>query len=91
MRKLIEYQTEDYSETMIQAEQAHLNALYDSFVEKYGRINSRANSSRIFLPTTPTICCPPWRCGTVRGNSYGMGNGTGSPDKLAAKQPLTIL
>ena len=45
VRRLIEYQTEDYPETMIQAEQAHLNALYDSFAEKYGRINSRANSS----------------------------------------------
>ena len=45
VRKLIEYQTEDYPEAMIQAEQAHLNALYDSFAEKYGRINSRANSS----------------------------------------------
>ena len=45
VRRLIEYQTEDYLETMIQAEQAHLNALYDSFAEKYGRINSRANSS----------------------------------------------
>ena len=45
VRKLIEYQTEDYPETMIQAEQAHLNTLYDSFAEKYGRINSRANSS----------------------------------------------
>ena len=45
VRTLIEYQTEDYPEAMIQAEQAHLNALYDSFVEKYGRINSRANSS----------------------------------------------
>ena len=45
VRKLIEYQTDDYPETMIQAEQAHLNALYDSFAEKYGRINSRANSA----------------------------------------------
>ena len=45
VRKLIEYQTEDYPEAMIQAEQANLNTLYDSFVEKYGRINSRANSS----------------------------------------------
>ena len=45
VRKLIEYQTEDYPETMIQAEQARLNALYDSFAEKYGRINSRANST----------------------------------------------
>ena len=45
VRKLIEYQTEDYPEAMIQAEQARLNALYDSFAEKYGRINNRANSS----------------------------------------------
>ena len=45
VRKLIEYQTEDYPEAAIQAEQATLNALYDRFVEKYGRINSRANSS----------------------------------------------
>ena len=45
VRTLIEYQTEDYPEDMIQAEQATLNILYDSFVEKYGRINSRANSS----------------------------------------------
>ena len=45
VRTLIEYQTEDYPEAMIREAQAHLNALYDSFVEKYGRINSRANSS----------------------------------------------
>ena len=45
VRKLIEYQTEDYPEAMIQAEQGHLNSLYDSFTDKYGRINSRANSS----------------------------------------------
>ena len=45
VRTLIEYQTEDYPETMIQAEQVRLNALYDSFAEKYGRINSRANST----------------------------------------------
>ena len=45
VRTLIEYQTEDYPEAMIQEAQARLNALYDSFVEKYGRINSRANST----------------------------------------------
>ena len=45
VRRLIEYQTEDYPETMIQEAQARLNALYDSFAEKYGRINSRANST----------------------------------------------
>ena len=45
VRKLIDYQTEDYPDSMIEAEQARLNELYDSFSEKYGRINSRANNS----------------------------------------------
>ena len=45
VRALIEYQTEDYPDSMIQEEQAKLNSLYDSFSQKYGRINSRANSS----------------------------------------------
>ena len=45
VRTLIEYQTEDYPDSMIQAEQQKLNELYDAFNEKYGRINSRANSS----------------------------------------------
>ncbi len=45
VRTLIEYQTEDYPDTDIQAEQQKLNTLYDAFGEKYGRINSRANSS----------------------------------------------
>ena len=45
VRKLIEYQTEDYPESMIEAEQQRLNGLYDDFNEKYGRINSRANNS----------------------------------------------
>ena len=45
VRTLIEYQTEDYPDSMIQAEQTRLNTLYDTFVEKHGRINSRGNSS----------------------------------------------
>ena len=45
VRKLIEYQTEDYPEAMIHEAQVRLNSLYDSFTDKYGRINSRANSS----------------------------------------------
>ena len=44
VRTLIEYQTEDWPDEDIQAEQKKLNDLYDNFVEKYGRINSRANS-----------------------------------------------
>ena len=45
VRRLIEYQTEDYPDTMIEAQQAQLNALYDDFSTKYGIINSRANRS----------------------------------------------
>ena len=45
VRTLIEYQTEDWPDQDIQAQQRKLNALYDAFVDKYGRINSRANSS----------------------------------------------
>lgn len=45
VRTLIEYQTDDYPESMIQEEQERLNELYDAFNDKYGRINSRANSS----------------------------------------------
>ena len=45
VRTLIEYQTEDGSDEDIQTGQRKLNALYDAFVEKYGRINARANKS----------------------------------------------
>ena len=45
VRRLIEYQTEDYPDTMIEAQQVQLNALYDDFSAKYGIINSRANRS----------------------------------------------
>ena len=44
VRTLIDYQTEDWPAEDIQAQQRKLNALYGAFVEKYGRINSRANS-----------------------------------------------
>ncbi|NDO40734.1 hypothetical protein FMM72_16220 [Anaerotruncus colihominis] len=44
VRTLIEYQTEDWPAEDIQAQQKKLNTLYDAYVEKYGRINSRGNS-----------------------------------------------
>lgn len=44
VRTLIEYQTEDYPEEEIKAEQVKLNTLYDSFTKSYGLINSRANA-----------------------------------------------
>ncbi len=44
VRELIEYQTQGYSEAVIEAQQKKLNQLYDRFQKKYGLLNSRANS-----------------------------------------------
>ncbi len=55
VRKLIDYQIEDYSDGDIYLEQAKLNQLYDKFTKEYGLINSRAcenafsNDSSYFL------------------------------------------
>ena len=38
------YQTEDYPDEEIKAQQAKLNVLYDAFTRKYGLINSRGNA-----------------------------------------------
>ena len=43
VRKLIEYQTEDYPDDLIRTEQENLNRLYDGFTQQYGLINSRGN------------------------------------------------
>ena len=45
VRTLIEYQTEDYPDADIKAEQEKLNLLYDDFSKKYGLISARANNS----------------------------------------------
>lgn len=45
VRTLIEYQTEDYPDADIKAEQEKLNRLYDGFSKKYGLISARANNS----------------------------------------------
>ena len=44
VRKLLEYQTEDYPDGMIRQQQAKLNDLYDRFTYDYGLINSRGNA-----------------------------------------------
>ena len=44
VRTLLEYQTEDYPDEGIKAQQAKLNTLYDAFTRKYGLINSRGNA-----------------------------------------------
>ena len=45
VRTLIEYQTENYPDADIKAEQEKLNRLYDDFSKKYGLISARANNS----------------------------------------------
>ena len=51
VRTLIEYQTDDWPAEDIKAQQEKLNSLYDAFVDKYGRINSRANSTAFSIDT----------------------------------------
>ena len=43
VRKLIDCQTNDYPDEVIQTEQENLNRLYDAFTKEYGLINSRGN------------------------------------------------
>ncbi len=45
VRSLIEMQTADYPDYEVEKEQQKLNALYDTFSNKYGLINFRANVS----------------------------------------------
>lgn len=44
VRRLIELQTENYTEADIRAEQGKLNRLYDDYTTRYGRITGRGNS-----------------------------------------------
>lgn len=46
-RELIRYQTEGYSDEVIEGQQKELNRLYDLFRSKYGLLNDRANM-RVF-------------------------------------------
>ena len=44
VRRLIEYQAENYPDEDIRREQAELNRLYDDYTKKYGLLSSRGNS-----------------------------------------------
>ncbi len=57
VRRLIEYQSQDYSDELIQQEQARLNGLYDSFIEKYGRINDRGNDMAFSDDSSYPLLC----------------------------------
>jgi len=57
VRRLIEYQAEDYPESDIRTEQARLNRLYNGFTKKYGLINSRGNSMAFAQDSAYCLLC----------------------------------
>lgn len=57
VRDLIEYQTEDYGDETIQKQQRKLNILYDTFVAKYGLLNSRGNSMAFSDDSSYCLLC----------------------------------
>lgn len=57
VRKVIEYQTEDYSDDAIREQQRKLNRLYDAFTAKYGLINSRGNNMAFSDDSSYCLLC----------------------------------
>lgn len=57
VRDLIEYQTEDYDDETIRKQQQKLNILYDTFVAKYGLLNSRGNSMAFSDDSSYCLLC----------------------------------
>ena len=57
MRKVIELQSNDCSETAIKQEQEHLNSLYDSFIAKYNLLYSRANKLAFQDDSSYSLIC----------------------------------
>lgn len=57
VRQLIAYQTEDYPDDVITAQQRRLNSLYDSFTASYGLINSRGNSMAFSEDSSYFLLC----------------------------------
>ena len=57
VRTLLEYQTEDYPDGMIQEQQTKLNDLYDRFTHNYGLINSRGNAIAFDQDSTYFLLC----------------------------------
>ena len=57
VRTLLEYQTEDYPDEEIKAQQVKLNTLYDAFTRKYGLINSRGNAIAFDQDSSHFLLC----------------------------------
>ena len=57
VRTLIEYQTENYPDKVIEREQQKLNALYDSYVKKYDRLFTRGNNLAFCEDSSYCLLC----------------------------------
>ena len=57
VRRLIEYQTEDYPDKDILEEQKTLNDLYDAFSKQYGLLNSRGNNMAFSQDSSYPLLC----------------------------------
>lgn len=57
LRELIEFQTNDGPDEVIERAQARLGWLYDSYTKKYGIINSRANSMAFAQDSSYALLC----------------------------------
>ena len=57
VRNLLDYQLEDYPEEDIKNEQIKLNELYDSFIKKYGLINSRGTNTAFSNDSSYYLLC----------------------------------
>ena len=57
VRRLIEYQTEEYPDSYIINERAALNKLYDDFTAQYGLLSSRANGLAFSQDSSYPLLC----------------------------------
>lgn len=68
VRTLIEYQTEDYPDADIKAEQENSIASMMISAKNMG-LSAQEPTIRLSIPTAPTACLPPWRCWMMRATS----------------------
>lgn len=57
MRQLIDYQTDNVSDVLIQEQQEKLHEQYDKFITKYGLLNSRANKLAFQDDSSYSLIC----------------------------------
>lgn len=68
VRTLIEYQTEDYPDADIKAEQENSIGSTTTSARNTG-LSAQEPTIRLSIPTAPTACLPRWRCWMMRATS----------------------